>query len=491
VNRSIQATLLLATITFILTPYPHAESLAITNVNVIDVSKGEVVSDQTVFVTDGRITEVGPGSATLPAGAKRIAGDGRYLIPGLWDMHVHFRSDPVKPDVSLANENAALLELYLVHGIVGVREMGGDLAQSVLQWREEIEVGKRIGPRILTAGRKIDGEKPQWPGSISVMTPDEGRQAVLLMKQLGADFIKVYFSRAEPSVLRAVIEEAHKQGLIVTGHAPWNIATEELVKMRMDGIEHADCLMVPTRSQFEMFTKEMESRRKVSLWWGFSEHFSRMMWMHDETAAAEIYATMAQTGTWLTPTLTIHSRMFTESGQKDFSSDPRQQFLFPAIWASWDLKTGLRRPLSESNQALGKELFKKFSDNVRAAHKAGVAMLAGTDTGVANNYIFPGWSLHEELENLVKAGFTPLEALQTATINPAKYGNRLTSEGTIEKGKVADLVLLRSNPLQSISRTREIDAVVVRGRYYSSTDLDHLLQGVVEKRAAVGRKERK
>jgi predicted amidohydrolase len=148
VNQSIQVTLLLATISFILTPYPHAESLAITNVNVIDVSKGEVVSDQTVLVAGGRITEVGLGSAALPAGAKRIAGDGRYLIPGLWDMHVHFRNDPVKPDVSLANENAALLDLYLVHGVVGVRDMGGDLAESVLQWREEIEAGKREGPRI-------------------------------------------------------------------------------------------------------------------------------------------------------------------------------------------------------------------------------------------------------------------------------------------------------------------------------------------------------
>jgi len=127
---------------------------------------------------------------------------------------------------------------------------------------------------------------------------------------------------------------------------------------------------------------------------------------------------------------------------------------------------------------------KKRANNVAAAHKAGVPMLAGTDSGVANNYLFPGWSLHEELETLVKAGLTPLEALRTATLNPAKWRGRSDSEGVIEKNRIADLVMLRSNPLQTITRTREIEAVIARGHYYSRSDLDRLLADVEEQCAA-------
>jgi imidazolonepropionase-like amidohydrolase len=478
--------LLVAASAMVVAPCISAESLAIVSVNVVDVATGQVRSGQTVLVANDRITQVGAASEVIvPAGTKPIAADGRYLLPGLWDMHVHFRNDPTKPDVSLADENSALLDLYLAHGVVGVREMGGDLADSVLQWRQEIEEGRRMGPRILTAARKIDEEKPFWPGSISVMTPEEGRQAVLQVKQMGADFVKVYFGLVEPAVLRAVIDEAHKQKLTVTGHAPRNLATDELVKMGMDGLEHAYCLFAAKQTQFETLVKEVEARRNTPLRMRLLDYLSRMMWMHDETAAAEVYGAMARRGTWLTPTLAVQVRLHTELGEKDFSSDPRKRFLFPAIWASWDPETGQRRPPSRDDLLFGKELVKRISDNVRAAHKAGVPMLAGTDSGVSNNYMFPGWSLHEELENLVKAGFTPLQALQTATLNPAKYRGRSDTEGTIEKGKIADLLLLRSNPLQSIGRTREIDAVIVRGRYYSRNDLDHLLENV-EKRAAAG-----
>jgi imidazolonepropionase-like amidohydrolase len=318
------------------------------------------------------------------------------------------------------------------------------------------------------------------------MTPEEGRQAVLQVKQMGADFVKVYFARVEPAVLRAVIDEAHKQKLTVTGHAPQNIATDELVKMGMDGLEHAVYLFAAKPTQFEAMARELEDRRKTPLRARFTENLSRKMWMHDEKAAAEVYGAMARRGTWLTPTLAVHTRSYTELGEKDFSSDPRKRFLSPEIWASWDPKTGLRRPLPQDDLPLRNELAKRISDNVRAAHKAGVPMLAGTDSGVSNNFMFPGWSLHDELEYLVKAGFTPLEALQTATLNPAKYRGRSDTEGTVEKGKIADLLLLRSNPLQSIGRTRDIDAVIARGRYYSRDNLNHLLDSVAKRAAAAG-----
>jgi imidazolonepropionase-like amidohydrolase len=466
-------------------------SLVITNVNVIDVVSGGIRPNQDLVIVGDRIAQVGAASEVrLPVGAKPIAGDGYYLIPGLWDMHIHLRNDPTKPDISLAKENAAILKLFLMNGVVGVREMGGDLAESVLEWRQEIEAGKREGPRIVTAGRKLDGEKPHWPGSISVMTPDEGRQAVLQVKRLGADFVKIYFMDVDPAVLRAIVEEAHKQQMKVTGHAPSNIPADELVNIGVDGLEHVPFLdggggpfVTASGTQLDAFLKEEEARSKTPLHMGFAESSSRLMWMNDDAAATELYKKMARKDFFLTPTVTVMTKHI-EVTEKDFSLDARKRFLFPTIWMSWDLKTGVRHPIPADILPVYKELFKRGGDSLRAAHKAGVSILAGTDSGVANSYLLPGWSLHEELENLVKNGFTPLEALQAATLNAAKWRGRIESEGVIEKNKVADLVMLRANPLESIGRSRDIEAVIARGRYYSRADLDHLLAGVEEECAS-------
>jgi hypothetical protein len=247
-------------------------SLAITNVNVIDVVSGGVRPNQNLVIVGDRISQLGAASEVRPpASAKQIAGDGYYLIPGLWDMYIHLRSDPTKPVISLAKENAAVLKLFLVNGVVGAREMGGDLAESVITWRQEVEAGKREGPRIVTAGRKLDGEKPQWPGSISVMTPDEGRQAVLQVKRLGADFVKIYFREVDPAVLRAIVEEAHKQQMKVTGHKPTNIPPDELVNIGLDGLEHAPFssgggpFITASGAQLDAFFKEEEARSKTPL----------------------------------------------------------------------------------------------------------------------------------------------------------------------------------------------------------------------------------
>ena len=171
----------------------HAQSAdpgtAITGINVIDVAKGNTVSNQTVLISGCRIAAMGAAdSVAVPSGAKSLDGRGFYLIPGLWDMHVHFRSNPVDRYNPLAEENAALLELFLINGVVGVREMGGDLSDHVLLWRDQIRAGKRVGPRILTPGRKLDVAKPAWPGSIAVTSPEEARNAVQQMKQVNAEF---------------------------------------------------------------------------------------------------------------------------------------------------------------------------------------------------------------------------------------------------------------------------------------------------------------
>lgn len=465
-------------------PLLAQSEVAITDVNVIDVAAGKVLADQTVLLRGTRIAAVGPAaSTTVPAGARAINGRGQYLIPGLWDMHVHLRSNPADRDRLLVEENAALLDLFVVHGVVGVREMGGDLSDHVFAWRNEIRSGKRKGPRILAPGRKLDVAEPAWPGSIAVTSVDEARNAVIQMKQAGADFIKVYFNQVEPPVFGAVMEQAHREGLKVTGHLPPNLSLQTAFDLGLDGMEHST-LGTPTQAEHDRFVAEAAARRKRNLAMDVAESTRRRMFLHDLKEAERVYPLLAKRSFWVTPTMTVQARVRYEIAERtDFENDPRKRYVFPAIWKSWDTKGGVRRPPAPAVLELLKRSVKESGEMVLAAHKAGVPILAGTDCGVSNNYMFPGWSLHEELEALVKLGLTPADALRSATLLPAKWRNELATEGTVEAGKRADLVLLRSNPLNHISSTREIESVWIGGEHYSRAKLDAMLRIVAERAA--------
>jgi imidazolonepropionase-like amidohydrolase len=460
----------------LLAPAQTPAPVAILDVNIVDVVKGETRRHQTVLIANGRIAAINAADeVAIPGQAIRIPGEGRYLIPGLWDMHIHLRSDERKPDVPLVEENAALLELFLPNGVVGVREMGGDLADHVLRWRDEIRSGKRVGPRILTAGRKIDREPPAWDGSLGVTTPEAAREAVRQVKQSGADFVKVYFSIVSPEVLSAVVDEAHKNNLKVIGHKASNLSIQALLDIGQDGIEHAHYLIAAKRDDYERYGAEMAARRGTPLAMDSLEVNARLLHMEDAQEEEQVYRAMAAKQVWVTPTLAVMNRIYQELGVRDFEPDGRKRFVFPAVWESWDPKLGRRAPVQGRGRELWTEMIKRSQLAVVAAHKAGVPMLAGTDCGVDNNYMFPGWSIHEELESLVKAGLTPAEALRMATIDAARWRGEADTEGSVEKGKTADLVLLRSNPLEAIRHTREIESVFAGGKYYSRPDLDAML----------------
>jgi len=463
---------------------PRESNIAIRNVNVIDVAGGKVSAGQTVLIRGGNIDAVGPAEAVpVSPAATIVEGGGFYLIPGLWDMHVHFRNNPVDRYKPIAEENAAMLDLFVANGVVGVREMGGDLSDHVLQWRDQIREGKRAGPRILTPGRKLDVATPAWPGSIAVTSPDDARQAVQQMKQVRADFIKVYFNEVEPATFKAVIDEAHRAGLKVTGHLPLNLSLQTVFALGLDGMEHST-LQTPLQAVHDQFGGEAKARIKMDLRMDAAEAMKRRMFMHDAKEAARLYPLLAARSFWVTPTLVVQARVRYEIAERDFDADPRKRYFFPAIWSSWDTKAGFRRVPPPANQDLLKRAVKQSGELVLAAHKAGVPILAGTDCGVSNNYVLPGWSIHEELEALVKVGLTPAEALRTATVNPARWRGDAATEGSIEKGRRADMVLLRSNPLHHIGSTREIEAVFLSGEYYSRGKLDAMLRMAADRTAA-------
>lgn len=459
---------------------PAAQSFSIEHVNVVDVASGAIRADQTVVISNGKITAVGPASNQASHdGARVLNAAGEYLIPGLWDMHVHLRSDLTMPETPLIAANETMLDLFLPNGVVGICEMGGDLADSVVRWRDEIRAGKREGPRILTAGRKIDNDPPAWPGSIGVKTADEARQAVDLNHQIGVDFIKIYFRNTAPEVLRAVVDEAHKFHLKVTGHKPSNMSIQQLIETGVDGIQHAEYLPVTDREAFD--TLQRERVRRASTPWSMdaTEFNSRFFALENAAEATRVYQLMASKRFWVTPTLSIETHVL-EHGVRDYEKDERKRFFPAAIWRTWNAATSSRRPLEGRALALRQAMMKRWQQDALTAFKAGVPMTLGTDCGANNDHQMPGWSTHEELESLVQAGLTPAEALRLATLNAAMWRGD-SDEGEIATGKVADLVLLRANPLTDIRHTRQIESVFQSGRYYSRDSLDAMLARAAER----------
>ena len=427
--------------------------------NVIDVTRGTEAADSTVVITRDRIVEVGKSlDVHIPHGAQVVDGSGKYLIPGLWDMHVHMVFGDWFPQ-----SREITLPLFVANGVTGVRDMGGEL--DVLQrWRSQITQGKLLGPRIVTSGPMLDGPKPRFPSSAAVASPEDGRNAVEDLKRRGADFIKLQSLMSRESYF-AIASEAKRQDIVFAGHVPDAIRAIEASNAGQKSIEHLTGVFEGCSTvEDELLTGPKGLKR-------FLETF-------DDEKCAALMAVFVKNRTWQAPTL-VWERGGNLLDQRDLQHDTRARYVPPSwkngTWRRFTediLKDQANDDLQTRQRFVAKEL-----EVVRAMHRAGIPFLAGTDTA-AGVYVFPGFSLHEEMQLLVQAGFTPLEALQCATRNPAEYLGKLGEMGTVEKGKVADLVLLDANPLDNIANTQRIAGVVVAGRYLSRADLDQLLRGV-------------
>jgi imidazolonepropionase-like amidohydrolase len=433
--------------------------LVIDNVNVVDVRNGAILAGQTVILNKDHIESVGPSkTAKYPRNANTINARGSYLIPGLWDMHVHLVFGDWFPDAA-----EITLPLLIANGVTGVRDMGSEL-QDVQNMRNEIEAGRMIGPRIFTAGPMLDGPKPRFPSSIAVSTPEDGRKAVDDLKDRGADFIKLQSLIPREAVF-AIADEAKKQGIAFEGHVPDSVRASEMTERGMKSFEHLIGIFEGSSPNEDEYLKGGKT----------DGHF---LASYDPQRAAALAAVLAKNQTWQCPTL-VWERGGTLLDQTDFAKDTRAKYV-PASWknTTWKRFTDeIKQGYATDDLAVRKRFVEKELEVVGLMHKAGVPFLAGTDTppGV---YIFPGFSLHEEMQRFVAAGFTPLEALQTATLNPARFWGLEEQYGTVEQGKVADLVLVGGNPLQDITNTQKIGAVIVNGQLYSGKDLDRMLAGV-------------
>ena len=435
-----------------------SKTLVITHVTVIDATGAGPKPDMTVVVRAGRIAEIERASRKVRKDALVVDGRGKFLIPGLWDMHVHTNfGDWLRGGAEI------ILPLFVANGITGVRDMGGDLHQ-LLEWRKQIEAGTILGPRMLISGPMIDGAPPHFPASVPVTTVADGRKAVDDLKQGGADFIKVQ-SYIPRDAYFAVADESKKQGMIFVGHVPDAVRASEASNAGQKSIEHYTGIFEGCSTIEDELLKGPKGPRRV-------------VETYSEPKCAALIALLAKNGTWQVPTL-VWERGQWLIDDLDLSQSPGAKYA-AASWRNKSYKSFTESilkeldtdPVSYRRQFVAKEL-----EMTLAMHRARVPLMAGTDTA-AGVYVIPGFSLHQELELFVKAGLTPMEALQTATLNPAKFLGQTRDLGTVETGKIADLVLLDASPLDDIRNTQKISAVVLGGRYFSHADLDGILRGV-------------
>jgi imidazolonepropionase-like amidohydrolase len=443
-------------------------ALLLNNVTVIDGTGAPAQPNMAVVIQGDRILAVGKtGAVHAPKGATIVDASGKFLIPGLWDMHVHFQ------------ESARSFPLFVANGVLGVRNMGG-IGDDAMHWRDEVAKGRVMGPRIVACGPIVDGPPPtSAEHALSVATPADGRKAVIDLKRRGADFIKVYDGLPRDAYF-AIADEAKKRHFPFAGHIPTAVTVREVSDAGQKSVEHLGGILEGCSTAEDEVRHHVDPPIKDGEFAEFPRRIAargeRLLATYSSEKAQELFARLAKNNTWQVPTLVV-SHTWTFIDDLNAVHDPRLKYIAPSEAAWWaPTKNFLFRYRTPEFKAYRKKIFPTQLEMVGAMHRAGVPFMAGTDVSYA--YSFPGFSLHDELALFVEAGFTPMEALQSATLNPAKFLGLTDTLGTIARGKIADLVLLAANPLLDIKNTRRVDAVVLKGRFLSNAELQRMLAGV-------------
>jgi imidazolonepropionase-like amidohydrolase len=425
------------------------QPLAITHVTVIDGRDSTPRRDQTIVIRGPRIVAAGPsGKTKTPNGARLIDGRGKFLIPGLWDMHVH-------TSVPAGRE---LLRLYVANGVTGVRDMADDW-DTLTTWRRAIASGKLVGPRIIASGPYLEGGDVPIP-HILTRTPAEGSAGVDSLVKLGVDFVKVH-GQLTPETYFAIAKRARERGIPFAGHVSRAVGSEAASDSGQRSIEHLLGIPAPCTP-----AESVALAPRYSVQGALGRCSSQDL--------APLYAKFVRNNTWVTPTFTA---------QYEVAMWPTRAV--PGDSLAHYLPTVLRQyvaqlfPMPDSvpvgADSVGRAMLTKRLGQVAMMSRAGVRILTGTDAPLRNSP--PGFGLHEELALLVRGGMTPFAVLRAATFEPARYLGMLDSAGTVEQGRLADLVLLEANPLEDIRNTRRIAAVVANGRVFGPTERRAMLTG--------------
>ena len=414
-------------------PGSHASTLAIVGATLIDGTGAVPVPDSAVVIHDGRILAVGPRSTVkIPKDAHIVDAKGKFLLPGLWDMHAHFEQVEWGP-------------IYLAAGVTTVRDCGNEF-EFITAVRDAITSGRGLGPRLLLAG-VVDGTGPLSIGVERVDTPQQARSWVDRYHAAGFQQMKIY-SSVKLVEVKAVADEAHRLGMTVTGHVPEGLNAYQTIEAGQDQINHIQYVVDMMHAPFPNEMSRIDRRKAVA------------ELNLDTPEAAKALSFLKDHHTVVDPTMSLFELYGATTTRPPASFEPGVEKIAPEL-AQALTDVG---PPSERSQ-LGDKVFSKELAIVGALHRAGIPIVAGTDQAV------PGHSLHREIELYVQAGFTPMEAIQSATIVPARVMGLDKELGTVEKGKRGDLILINGDPLADIHNTRNVEYVVTNGTLYHAAEL--------------------
>jgi hypothetical protein len=455
---------------------PVDADLAITRVSVVDVERGAIVADQTVLVKGNRIVDVGPASRVrTAAGVRTVDGQGRYVMPGLWDMHAHVHFSGRSPEVEFP--------LFIAHGVTGARVMNAGrpsvlpTAQMILgmhrTWQSRIDAGTLVGPRLVSLGSWVvngtSGINDSMPAFYKARTTEEGQQLARYFKEQGFDFIKIYNNVSREGYL-GLAEEARRIGIPFAGHEPARLSAIEISNAGQRSLEHSRIFLFNCWPGADSMVKGHLRASQSSV-------RQRMVDEYDPKICAEVFRTFVKNGTWITPTHGTR-KMDAFADNAAYRNDARRKYVLLQQQVAW-LQDAAGMVAGDSTRAGRKsfmDFYTKGLELTGAAHRAGVKVMLGTDSG--DSFVFPGDGVHDELAELVKAGLTPAEALKAGTFAGAEYMGRTSEFGSVKTGRYADLIVLDANPLDNIANSRKIRAVVFNGRLFDRGALDSMLTSV-------------
>lgn len=414
-------------------PGSHSSILAIVGATLIDGTGAAPVTDSAVLIENGRIKAVGPrAKVKIPKDANVVDGTGKFLLPGLWDMHAHFEQVEWGP-------------IYLAAGVTTVRDCGNEF-EFITAVRDAIAQNRGLGPRLLLAGI-VDGTGPMALGVQRVDTPEQARQWVNRYHDAGFQQMKIY-SSVNLENLKAVADEAHRLGMTVTGHVPQGLDAFQTIEAGQDQINHiqyvVDIMHAPFPKDMSRIDR-MKAIADVNL---------------ESPEAQKAITFLKDHHTVIDPTMALFELFGATTAKPPASFEPGIEKIAPELAQPL---TDVEPPSERSE--IGEKVFQKDIAVVGALHKAGIPIVAGTDQAV------PGYSLHREIELYVQAGFTPMEAIQAATIVPARAMHLEKDTGTVQKGKRGDLILINGDPLSDIRNTRNVEYVITNGTMYHTAEL--------------------
>ena len=437
--------------------------ILISNVNIVDVESGNIIGGKFILIEGDTIRRIVENEEMDNFTAREtLDAGGGFIMPGLWDMHVHFRGGD-----TLIDENRELLPLFLAFGITSIRDAGGDITPALLEWRDQITKGEIDGPRIFTPGPKLDGTSPAWAGSIKVTTPEEIETALDSLETLGVDYVKMYDGNLTKEAFYEIIKASEKLGLKTTGHMPLTANFMDAIDHGLDGSEH---MYYPLMACSPI----ADSLTSLNRGYGIVE---QVIDSYDPDLAKKVFEKMSANNVYVTPTLYIGTTL-SEILQKDHSQDSLLNYVGTGIQETYKGRVEGAKRAQASGSQMRQKMEAISSRMIRPMYDAGVSILAGSDCGAFNSFVYPGESLLGELNSLVDSGLSPREALETSVINGPEFFDLQDYFGTVGQGRVAHLILLENNPLEDLTNLQNPVAVIKSGKVYTRKKIATLLAEV-------------